>query len=151
MSSAEPPTPPACLTPACLQEGIATLSSFERYKSELLAGQLSWAPMHESGGWLLRLLMALIWLWSAAGCIVLLGGLLHKLGAGRLGWGWVLDGVVPAQLARPKAAPPLHPEPASHPLYLTPAPHQQCLLQMPSGGRTRRSWLRTTASCCACC
>lgn len=32
-----------------LQEGIATLSSFERYKKELLAGQLTWAPMHESG------------------------------------------------------------------------------------------------------
>lgn len=31
-----------------LQEGIATLSSFERYKKELLAGQLTWAPMHES-------------------------------------------------------------------------------------------------------
>lgn len=31
------------------QEGIATLSSFERYKKELLAGQLTWAPMHESG------------------------------------------------------------------------------------------------------
>lgn len=31
-----------------LQEGIATLSSFERYKKELLGGQLSWAPMHES-------------------------------------------------------------------------------------------------------
>lgn len=35
-----------------LQEGIATLSSFERYKKELLAGQLTWAPMHESGAWL---------------------------------------------------------------------------------------------------
>ncbi|PSC76439.1 V-type proton ATPase subunit H-like [Micractinium conductrix] len=31
-----------------LQEGIATLSSFERYKKELLGGQLTWAPMHES-------------------------------------------------------------------------------------------------------
>lgn len=34
-----------------LLEGIATLSSFDRYKKELLSGQLSWAPMHESGGW----------------------------------------------------------------------------------------------------
>jgi V-type H+-transporting ATPase subunit H len=32
-----------------LQEGIATLSSFERYRKELLTGQLTWAPMHESG------------------------------------------------------------------------------------------------------
>lgn len=31
-----------------LQEGIATLSSFERYKKELLSGQLTWAPMHDS-------------------------------------------------------------------------------------------------------
>ena len=36
--------------PACPQEGIATLSSFGRYREELLAGQLAWAPMHESGG-----------------------------------------------------------------------------------------------------
>lgn len=39
------------------QEGIATLSSFERYKKELLAGQLTWAPMHESGGWAGSVLM----------------------------------------------------------------------------------------------
>lgn len=32
-----------------LQAGIATISSFERYKKELLGGQLTWAPMHESG------------------------------------------------------------------------------------------------------
>lgn len=40
--------PPCC---ACcgVQEGIATLSSFERYKKELLSGQLTWAPMHDSG------------------------------------------------------------------------------------------------------
>ncbi|EFN53238.1 hypothetical protein CHLNCDRAFT_32265 [Chlorella variabilis] len=31
-----------------LQAGIATISSFERYKKELLGGQLTWAPMHES-------------------------------------------------------------------------------------------------------
>jgi hypothetical protein len=37
-----------------LAEGIATLSSFDRYKQELLSGQLSWAPMHESGGWVGR-------------------------------------------------------------------------------------------------
>ena len=39
-----------------LQAGIATLSSFERYRGELLSGSLTWAPMHESGaaqgGWL---------------------------------------------------------------------------------------------------
>lgn len=39
----------ACFPLSCLQEGIATLSSFERYKKELLGGQLTWAPMHESG------------------------------------------------------------------------------------------------------
>lgn len=43
--------PPLAARVACQlpQEGIATLSSFERYKKELLAGQLTWAPMHESG------------------------------------------------------------------------------------------------------
>lgn len=30
-----------------LAEGIMTLSSFERYRKELLAGTLTWSPLHE--------------------------------------------------------------------------------------------------------
>lgn len=30
-----------------LAEGILTLSSFERYRKELLAGNLIWSPLHD--------------------------------------------------------------------------------------------------------
>ena len=33
-----------------LAEGILQLSSFERYKKELLAGTLNWSPLHDQVG-----------------------------------------------------------------------------------------------------
>ncbi len=34
-----------------LAEGILSLSSFERYKKELLAGSLNWSPLHDQVQW----------------------------------------------------------------------------------------------------
>ncbi len=127
---------------ASVQEGIATLSSFERYKKELLSGQLTWAPMHDSGALRRRRRcpVAPTWISRQKACQHSISGSSHA------------------------ALPPCSIEVRCEwPLSLCSTPHAaHCLsplnkslntlpLQMLSGGRTPRSWWTTTASCCACC